>query len=463
MRKQIKRYDIAIIGNGVIGVLTSFLLKKKYPKKKICLVGNKNFRYSASYAAGAMHAVFCEIEQNFYKSRIEQSNFEIGLKSKGLWKEIFKKYNLNETITSNDTLFYLKDKCSDFEKKNFEMACEIANNHKVLEKTSKNELEKIFNGNVKYKKLRCFKIKNEFSFNPANLTAKLLDISKKEKLSTIHEDVESVVIKNEKYFLNKEYLADKLIVTGGYNSHKIVKNLFKPVPIIKGVGTALILKNDYFKKIDSVIRTSNRGGAQCGLHLVPYNKKRGEIYVGAGNYISPDDEPWARTETIKYLLRLLEDEIIPKSVIYESTIRTLLGYRPRSIDNTPSIGPVSDSLFYVSGTNSVGLSWASYIAFEIFSWIELKKNDTLLDEYKPNRSLKSWGKIEEACNYYASSRISNLIEHEIIKRNKPKLKKKFVQLYNFAKKKNMYLNKKFKFKKDFVIDPDCYSYFDKLK
>ena len=103
-------------------------------------MGNKNFRYSASYAAGAMHAVFCEIEQNFYKSRIEQSNFEIGLKSKGLWKEIFKKYNLNETITSNDTLFYLKDKCSDFEKKNFEMACEIANNHKVLEKTSKNDL-----------------------------------------------------------------------------------------------------------------------------------------------------------------------------------------------------------------------------------------------------------------------------------------------------------------------------------
>ena len=177
MRKQIKKYDIAIVGNGTIGVLVSFLLKKKYPKKRICLIGNKNFRYSASYAAGAMHAVFCEIEQNFNKSKIEQSNFEIGLKSKALWKETFKKNNLNDTITSNDTLFYLKDKCSDFEK--ILKQREIANNHKVLEKTSKSELDKIFNGNIKYKKLRCFKIKNEFSFNPANLTAKLLDISKK--------------------------------------------------------------------------------------------------------------------------------------------------------------------------------------------------------------------------------------------------------------------------------------------
>ena len=463
MQKQIQKFDIAVVGNGIIGVLTSFLLKMKYPKKKLCLIGNKNFKYSASYAAGAMHAVFCEIEQNFYKSRIEQSNFEIGLKSKALWWEIFKKYNLNDSITSNDTLFYLKDQCSDFEKKNFETACEVASKHKVLQKTSKNDLDKIFNGNIRYKKIKCFKIKNEFSLNPVNLTEKLLELSKKNKLNIIHEDVESAVFKNKKYFLNKKYLADKLIVTGGYNSHKIVKSLFKPIPIIKGVGTALILKNDYFKKIKSVIRTSNRGGAQCGLHLVPYNIKKGEIYVGAGNYVSPDNEPWARTETIKYLLRLLEEEIIPKSVIYESTIKTLLGYRPRSIDNTASIGPVSDSLFYVSGTNRVGLSWASYIAYEILNWVELRKSDSLLDEYKPNRKLKSWGKIEEACNYYASSRLSNLIEHGIIKNNKSKQKKKLNQLYIYAKKKNIYLNKKFNYKNDFVIDPDCYSYFDKLK
>ena len=463
MEKKIQKFDIAIVGNGIIGALTSFLLKMKYPKKKLCLIGNKNFKYSASYAAGAMHAVFCEIEQNFYKSRIEQSNFEIGLKSKALWKQIFRKYNLNDIITDNNTLFYLKDKCSDFEKKNFETACEVANKYKVLEKISKHELEKIFNGNLNYNKLRCFKIKNEFSFNPENLIVKLLDISKKNKLYLIHEDTESAVFKNKKYLINKKYLADKLIVCGGYNSHNIAKNLFKPVPIIKGVGTALILKHDYFKKIKSVIRTSNRGGAQCGLHLVPYNKKKGEIYVGAGNYVSPEEEPWARTETIKYLLRLLEEEMIPKSIIYESTIKTLLGYRPRSIDNNASIGPVSETLFYVSGTNRVGLSWASYIAYEILKWIGLKKNDTLLNQYKPNRSLKSWGKIEEACNYYASSRLSNLIEHGLIKNNSLIQKKKFSQLYNIAKKRNIYFNKKFNFNNDFVIDPDCYSYFDKLR
>ena len=36
---------------------------------------------------------------------------------------------------------YLKDQCSDFE--NFEIACEVASKHKVLQKVSKNDLDKI--------------------------------------------------------------------------------------------------------------------------------------------------------------------------------------------------------------------------------------------------------------------------------------------------------------------------------
>ena len=38
-----------------------------------------------------MHAVFCEIEQNFNESKLEQSNFEIGLKSRVLWEKNIQK------------------------------------------------------------------------------------------------------------------------------------------------------------------------------------------------------------------------------------------------------------------------------------------------------------------------------------------------------------------------------------
>lgn len=457
-----KKFDIVVSGNGMIGVLTSFLLQSKYPKKKICLIGNKYFKNSASTAAGAMHAVFCEIEQNFYESNLEQSNFQIGLKSRSLWKEIFNKYNLKDSVTSNNTLFYLKNKCSDFEKNNFFTACDVANKYKVLLKASRSEMEKNFNGKLKHNEYKCFKIKNEFSFNPIYLITNLLRLSKKKNLNIINENITNVIFDGNDYLVNKKYIAKKLIVTGGYDSHNIAKKLFKPVPIIKGVGTAFILKNNFFKNFNNVIRTSNRGGQQCGLHVVPYNRREGEVYVGAGNYISPEESPWARTETLKYLISLVEDELLPRSTIYKSTIKTLLGYRPRSIDNVPSIGPVNNSLFYVSGTNRVGLSWASYIAYQILNWSENKKIDSLLDQYSPNRPIKTWGKIDDACKYFASSTVSNLLEHKIIKTKKADLKKKFNELYNLANYKNKFLIKKLKLKKNFVIDPDCYSYYEKL-
>ena len=41
--------------------------------------------------------------------------------------------------------------------------------------------------------------------------------------------------------------------------------------------------------------------------------------------------------------------------------------------------------------------------------------------------------------------------------------KKYNELYDIAFKKNRYFNKKFNLKKNFVIDPDCYNYFDELR
>jgi glycine oxidase len=458
MNKKKKEYDIIIIGNGSIGILSAFLLKIKHPKKKIAILGKQNFAYAASMAAGAMHNVYCEVESNFYQSTLEQSNFEMGIKSRHDWKKIFNRFNLNKVITADDTFLYLKKGFTDFEKNNFEVACDVANKDNVLKKASKHELENFFNGKINSNNFKCVKINGEFGFNPNLLIHEILKLSSKIGIDIIFQEVKKIVNKKNTYLIDKEYHAKKLVIAAGYGSYEVGKNIFNPVPIVKGVGTAFILQDDYFKKIKSVVRTSNRGGAQCGLHMVPYDRKNGKIYIGAGNYISEEKEPWARTETIKYLIKLLEDELIPQSVIYKSKITTLLGYRPRSVDNRASIGGVNENLFYVSGTYRAGLTWASYIANQVVSWSNGDEPDSLLKEYKPDRKIKTWGSIDEACKYYASSRVSNLIEHNLI--NKKNLSKKYKQLYVFAKNKNLEIIKKKSFDKDFVVDPDCYSYYE---
>ena len=70
MQKQIQKFDIAVVGNGIRSV--NFFFVKNEISKKLCLIGNKIlnilFTCSRCYAC-----CFCEIEQNFYKSQIEQS------------------------------------------------------------------------------------------------------------------------------------------------------------------------------------------------------------------------------------------------------------------------------------------------------------------------------------------------------------------------------------------------------
>ena len=41
-------YDLAIVGNGSIANMTALEIKKKFPKTKICIIGNKERKYSAS-------------------------------------------------------------------------------------------------------------------------------------------------------------------------------------------------------------------------------------------------------------------------------------------------------------------------------------------------------------------------------------------------------------------------------
>ena len=241
MKKLLKKYDIIIVGNGSIGVLSAFLLKIKHPKKKIALLGKKNFAYSASLAAGAMHNVYCEVESNFYQSTLEQSNFEMGIKSRLDWKKIFNKFNLNKVITAKDTFLYLKKGFSDFEIKNFEVACEVANKDNVLKKVSKHEVENFFNGKVNSKNFKCVKIKDEFGFNPNLLVHELLKLSNKIGIDVIFHEVKKIVNKDNRYFIDEEYQTKKLVIAAGYGSYDIGKNIFNPVPVVKGVGTAFIL------------------------------------------------------------------------------------------------------------------------------------------------------------------------------------------------------------------------------
>ncbi len=109
-----ERTDFCVIGNGAVGMLTAVELAKTYPDKKISLIGPFLQTASASVAAGAMHAVFGEVEAHFEDSLGDQKQFNLGLKSRDCWADHFGMFG-DEAKTAEDTLIYLKDTKNPFE------------------------------------------------------------------------------------------------------------------------------------------------------------------------------------------------------------------------------------------------------------------------------------------------------------------------------------------------------------
>ena len=208
--------------------------------------------------------------------------------------------------------------------------------------------------------------------------------------------------------------------------------------MLQGVGTAIIIKsNNYLNRFkNNVLRTVNRGGAQCGLHIVP--RSNNEFYIGAGNNITLPGPADHRIETVRYLMNSIEKDLLDQKLAYELTGRFLIGCRPKSIDSFPMIGSLSnnDNIFVATGTNRSGLTWAPAIAEQILCWARNKPILDLFDGWKPDRNPISYGSKDEAIDYFINSRSSAAIEHHLIPNKDSKIIEKNDEL---LKKSNQLL------------------------
>jgi glycine/D-amino acid oxidase-like deaminating enzyme len=208
-----------------------------------------------------------------------------------------------------------------------------------------------------------------------------------------------------------------LIVALGSNSSSVlppntIQNL------VQGVGTAIEIRKHgnlgYFSQQNSVIRTVNRGGAQCGFHFVPRNEG---YYLGAGNYIKTTGQSSHRLETISYLIKTFEHELCGNDISYKLEGNLVKGHRPRSIDGFPLIGYLNKNpkVFVATGTNRAGLTWAPKIANQIVTWAKGDyDNSPFQSLVAPDRELINFGNWNEATSYYAESRLGAAVEHEKI-------------------------------------------------
>jgi glycine/D-amino acid oxidase-like deaminating enzyme len=464
LKQQSNHYDLAIIGNGIIATLAAYYLLKNNNKLKIILVGSRERLNSASMAAGAMHAVYAELEGGFFSNPHEQQQFNNSLAAREHWLELINQLNQSSIVQAKDTVIYANKNGSKFERDNFNTVIQVAEKDGCLASLAPDEKKDIFRGAAPLSEFEAYRIVNEFSINPMRLFDTLdAQLKKYDNFEQLDDKTVAIQltpsgdlhVQNEK----KLFTATRVIVANGSNASKLIKTV-DIVPVIQGVGTALLLEHTGSSTQQKyVVRTVNRGGAQCGLHVVPYN---GKLYVGAGNYVTDNPDATHRIETIRYLTNTVEHELLGRQAIYNSQVQFLLGYRPRSIDGSPLLGSLKNlkNVFVASGFNRVGLSQAPLICNAIIQWFLGKPTPDYFLGLEPDRELKSWGSLDSAITYYSESRISNLIEHNLINSNDQiAMRDKSIELADFARNANKQINEKKKFRSDFVNDPDIYGYY----
>ncbi len=456
-------FDLVFVGNGIISIVSAMKIKEKHPDLNICIVGPRLKPFSASIAAGAMHAVFCEVEETFHKLPREREVFNIGLEARPLWHELLKTFGLESAITAESTVMYRRKKGTLFEEANFETACAIAKEHQCLEDISIDSLEKIFCGNLKSTDVIAKKFIGEFSVDVAHLFQCAQEILEKMGVVFIDNAVQTIIPSSKGVDIilqkNEVIRTTQVVVAAGSNSLKLLPSNFQRVPIYHAVGTGMILDSAPagYAGLNLVVRTPNRGGAQCGMHIVPRNF--GNFYLGAGNYLS-DKEPAHRVETIRYLIDTCETELFGKQAIYNAKAELLLGSRPKSVDGYSVIGAYKEcsEIFVATGTYRIGLTIAPVIAMEICRWYEGKEASNHFKNCSPDRQLHSYAPIEVAIRYYSESRISNLIEHGLLDLQDVKaISDKKIELETIAKNFNAEIIRKHNLSPDFVVDPDMYA------
>ena len=186
------------------------------------------------------------------------------------------------------------------------------------------------------------------------------------------------------------------------------------LPLFYGGGSALQLQlpswtepPDELRDLDIVIRTMDRGGA-CGYHLVPLGCP--DFYFGASSGVWDTPEESHRAHALAFLLDGVEREF-HKAFFHAGVTLRGPGFRPVSLDALPLIGATSaDGVWYLNGMKRDGFTSAPFIARELAKAI-LGKPHMLPDDFVPERKPITYLTREKAIDAAVNATIGGELMH----------------------------------------------------
>ena len=462
-----KKYDLVIVGNGVLGVYAVMIVSENHPDVSIALVGDVRRPGSASIAAGAMLNVFGEIDYDRCPDNYQDDKLYIGRRAINSWISFLKSHGVADAIiTADHTIVFLNKDSTYLERKCFETIKDKYYSLIGLRVPNEDELSPLAELN-RAAHADFVVLEQEYGLSVPKLFAWMDSaIDESNNIDVINSQAESVSALGNTFSIattnSGTVIGDKIVVCTGASVNSLMDELSKEVlPVYYGVGTSLEVEFD--DKIVAqlpkrcVIRSPNRGST-CGVHLVPRGKS--SYYLGAGSYISTKPIFAHRMGTVKYLIDCLESDFIGIGSAHKINMNPVLGFRPMSLDGRPMIGSLKEhpNCFVATGTKRDGLTIAPCISEEILSWFSDEVCEPIFEKWHPERAPISYGDHDFATESYIENKIAGLIEHGLVSSSKEELRIR-AELEHESEKFHLSIRKRFDLPSDFGVHPEILNIF----
>jgi glycine/D-amino acid oxidase-like deaminating enzyme len=409
---------VVIVGNGALGLFLANELMERQAGA-VVVVGPSHRDAGASKAAGAMLGCFGEVTADSLRTDATRARFEVGVRAHDRWPDVLRQLEEHSSTgfplqVAAETHVVLNAIGAELDTVNFEAM------RKALDEYGKpwSEIDPKdipgFEPRTDARALRAIHLPAEGAVDArgvlAALEARLDAIGTTRVDQTVRRLIggDGAVTGVE---LDDGHIieAGTVVVAAGARSEALVRTVAEDIeliPMIAGLGFAMIARRTAGEPFRSVVRTPNRGFA-CGLHVVPAGP--GHEYLGATNRLVDDVSSVTWVGDARYLAQYSMQQL-DEQIARHEVVRWLSGNRPVTFDGFPMIGWLPmPGLYLMTGTYRDGFHCAPLLATHVAN--ELRGEPGIIDAmFNPVRRPIETRTIEESIEDYVTHSMASWFE-----------------------------------------------------
>lgn len=407
--------DVAVVGNGLVGLATALEIAGRAGDLSVCVVGPERREGGASVAAGAMLGCFGEVTKYTLASEPGRIKFQLGLAAREKWPSFMERLGEGGSghveLTAQDTYVIVNGRSGTLDDDNFASVVGALDLHgepyDVVDGVP--GLDPVPDA----RPLRIVHLPNEGAIDARRLLVAAEAELRRCRVSLIDASVRTLVAgaSSVRLTLNDGTVLDAghVVLAAGAVTVPLAEQVLGPhqmQPMFCGSGIALLTDRVMGTGFSSVVRSVNRAGS-CGLHVVPLGGD--SEYFGATNVIFGRPETRPHLGVCHFLMQSVIDQL-DQSACYSRIDEVVIGNRPVPFDTFPLLGPTScDAMTVVSGMYRDGLHAAPLLA-ELAAATVLEGSNAFPPIFAPERQPLATMTVGESVDEYVVQAVSSAFE-----------------------------------------------------